>query len=234
MHDWSQPDTQKLLVMMSTDIPCCKNHYSWCMGICSFQLWIVKKFKVLTTKVLHDIQDSDCGKIYSWVFWILMPCILVSELQIFCSNRVLQIFKAEGLTCTSWKHAPHKHLYHLYDYTVSYPLWPQKQLFCQFPCCRENAMALCHITHIHKICIFIVTFNAQKFGTFPSSLKWWCEDTYPCLSSNQHLCLYSSTLGLFPQFHGLWPEVLLACPFCCNRLFYSCLLSPKKRWGDKK
>jgi hypothetical protein len=55
-----------------------------------------EKFKVLTMKVFHDLQDSQNGKIYSGVFWILMPCTLVSELQKFCSNKVLQIFKAEG------------------------------------------------------------------------------------------------------------------------------------------
>jgi hypothetical protein len=219
--------------MKSIDIPCCKNRHSWCMGICPLQLWIVKKFKILTTKVLHDILDSDISKIYNWVFWILMPCTLVGELQTFRSNKVPQIFKAEGLTWTSWKNAPQKHLYHLHDYMVSYPLWPKKLLFCQLPCCTANAIAICHITHIHKIRIFII-FDAQKFGAFPSSPKWWWQDTHPCLSSNQHLCLYSSTLGLFSQFQGMWPEVLLACPFYCNKLCYSCLSSSKKRWGDKK
>lgn len=48
--------------------------------------------------------------------------------------------------------------------------------------------------------------------------EWWWEDSHSCLSSNQHLCFCLSTLGLFSQFQSLWLEVLLACPFYCNKL----------------
>jgi len=47
-------------------------------------------------KILSD-------KIYSGVFWILMLCTLAGELQTFCSNKVLQILKAEGANLNTVK-----------------------------------------------------------------------------------------------------------------------------------
>lgn len=189
------------------------------------QLWIVKQSKVLTTKSFswyRAYKTLTVVKIYTGVFWIIIPCSLVSELQMFWNNKVPQSYRQKVLTWTSRKHAPPKHLYHLHDYMVSYPLRPQKQLFCPLPCFTENAIAICHITHIHKIHIFIVSFSAKGLVHFLLHRAWQWQDALPSwLSNKQHLCLYSSTLVPFFQFQGLLPKVLLACHFYRNKQCYS-------------